>query len=858
MPGRGRNRQRRILADDYSPHPLWPTAMRSALKEGRLIGVANDGSNKIGSVWLARTVPLAPVLDAKTSADRAAAAAPLEAAFGELANLAPVTLKRRATSMAGYREWQLLLINVPRLYRPPFDHPLFDDLSRDLGGHVVENRELLFLTQLKFSAAGSATSDRWRDTFAAATSSFAASLVGDQGVSLADFDRDYRLVDAALTRAGLGVPTGHQIALANSWWNHGRSADLAYIPHPDHLHLFTSVNAGIAARSYLQQDGRSCDDWEHDPAPEEWAVTFTTVSDFEWDFDDALSPRATWISDLLRLGALAVSVRGSVEPSAVTREEIRRQKTDVIRDINERYNQGKLERAEQEEMLQRLGTAEDYFATTPPPAALVGVSTVAALDGRVGDLDQLQGVGRLPFRLSVMENRQPAALAETMMCSPARANPYVHDLSSQMLSFSGAPSLSTVGDGDGALLGFTENDRQPVYFSPTIASRDDAAPICMVAGGTGSGKTLIAQWLAHQIARIPNRRGEQTPVVVINPKAGADISAPVLATGGQISNLDDLVSSDGILDPIRFSGGEAGIGMASSMLSRLNPWGSAARMQEFEVPMLQALRYGVTHGASSIGQALIAARDGLGDELPAGMIDPVLRLATSEPMAKSLIGIDPHTEGLKAAAGLTLIQSGTNTFNVDDQSATDMISKLKRAIARNLVYGSQMALAHRQGVVMFDEAWVFLEGGKAEMDQLGRTARSQEVLAMMFTQKVTDAVKAELAGYISRMLTLAIEDKDEATAALTLTRWEDAPADVLTRIRAKSSRGGAHNWHSLRALVDPRTRRVVRGSVAYFSDLAGRTVPVEVVVPDWFLTLASTNPDDIARRVAVVSADRVA
>ena len=39
-----------------------------------------------------------------------------------------------------------------------------------------------------------------------------------------------------------------------------------------------------------------------------------------------------------------------------------------------------------------------------------------------------------------------------------------------------------------------------------------------------------------------------------------------------------------------------------------------------------------------------------------------------------------------------------------------------------------------------------------------------------------------------------------------------------------------------------------RGAVGYHVDLAGRCVPVEITIPDWFLRAASTNGLDIRAR----------
>jgi hypothetical protein len=122
----------------------------------------------------------------------------------------------------------------------------------------------------------------------------------------------------------------------------------------------------------------------------------------------------------------------------------------------------------------------------------------------------------------------------------------------------------------------------------------------------------------------------------------------------------------------------------------------------------------------------------------------------------------------------------------------------------------------------------------------------------MYTQKCTDPLRAGLAGYISRILILPIEDEQEARAACGLARLEATP-DRIRRITAKSKTGSAPNWDSMRALRDPVTGAVLRGAVAIYCDLGGRAVPTEITIPPEFLALASTNPGDIDARLRKAS-----
>ena len=451
-----------------------------------------------------------------------------------------------------------------------------------------------------------------------------------------------------------------------------------------------------------------------------------------------------------------------------------------------------------------------------------------------------------------MTYRQRSAMAETMLCSPVRANPHLQDLPSQSVAASGLPSLSVVGDRTGALLGFTESDRQPAYLDPMAATNQDTLPLMICVGQTGSGKSVTMLWGADQLARIRTALEENTPVLIIDPKPESDHTAAVQASGGQVASLDDLASADGIFDPIRFcTKSEVGVELAASMLMSINPWGS--KRDDFETPLQYALHYGVSRGATCVGQALwVAKQEG---HAPAEMVDAAFRLAQSSTMFRAIFGIQPSTEGLRVASGITLIKVGSANLDLPEPGAVapSLPQRIAMALVRMMVFGSAMALTDRDGVIMLDEAWVFMSAGRAEMERLGRLARSQRVFPMLFTQRVTDALNAGLKGYISRGLIGSITDVDEARAACELFKLAPTP-ERLERITAKEFIGAAGgstapNWNSMRALVDPVTREVHRGSVWIYCDTANRAIPVEVIIPPAFLARASTNAAEIRQRV---------
>lgn len=826
------------LADQFTEEPIWTTQMRSRLLDGRLVGVDN-------SVWVYREVPLGPVVDAADPESGLEVAAPIFEAFEGLAQMTNSAFNRRIAAKSNYREVHLLLVNVPQAYTPPRNHPIAPYLRRSFSRQPVDKRVLLMGVKLIPAVGGS------EGGFKAMIESVVETLtVG--GVPMSDYDKDFKRINQMMDAVGLLPASDEAIHLANGWWNSGRNPDTPTLVHEDHLHFFSTVDSMRMANK-IGVD--RCREWDAAGISDQTAVTMAVVENLDLQFMNPTDARATWVSDLLDADALAVSIRGFIEPPAMTRKELRAQKKRYIDDIQERVANNKMQKAEQDEMLGLLSDVENYYATSGATPTLTNASVVVGLNGQYEDLSQALWQ-HSPVRLAPMLFRQPGGHAEMMLCSNIRANPNIHDFPAQTIAYSGLPSLSFVGDrdrngeGEGAQLGFTERDRQPAFLSPTSASLGDTLPLCIVAGATGSGKTMVLLNVADQFARAG------TPVVIVDPKMDSDHSAVVEAAGGQVNSLDELAKADGVFDPLRFAASrEAAVDLAVSMLMSINPWGP--RKDEMEVPLQHAIFHGVSRGAQCIGQALKIAEAEIPGDLPPGMLDRVFNLAASSPMFRACVGMNPQGEGLRTANGITLIKVGKAHLELPkpgaDPATVNIQQRIAAALVRMMVFGSAMALTGRGGVVMLDEAWVFLGAGPEEVQTLGRLARSQQVLPMLFTQRVTDALNAGLSGFISRGIILPIEDKAEAVAACELFKLEPT-SERIGRITAKATKSStndkaqAPNWQSMRALRDPNTGQVLRGSVAIYSDMHGRAVPIEITLSKEFLELASTNPEDIRRR----------
>jgi hypothetical protein len=813
--------------------PDWPTMVAGRLSDGKFLAID-------GSVWLYRRMPLAPVKDAKTTDKAMQAGVPMHIVYEELAAITTARGNRRAMVRSTYRETHALLVNIPTRFKP-VDSPIQTYLQDLYPETLTDSRVLLFGVKLTASVG----SGGFRSAIDSVVETFTAG-----GTPMSDYDKDFNDVSAALERAGLKEVSNADYRLANAWWNHGTFPDTPAMFHSDHMHVFTTAEAaGLASQFGVTQ----CDKWPDIQGTH--ALTFAAVQDLDLPYVDARESSAKWVIPLIQSGAAVISIRARVEPSRITREELRRQRKGYTEDLNARFGEGKMDRSELDSKLQELAEVEGIYAEGSGPATLVDTSVLVGFGGQVPDISQ---VSTMQVTLNTMLFRQQQAWAETMMCSAVRANPHLHDLPVPAIAYSGLPALNVVGDREGALVGFTESDRQPALLSPVAVAQEDTYPLCVVAAASGGGKSMMMLWLADQYARMGR------PVVIIDPKTGSDHSLGVKNSFGQVASLDDLISSDGVLDPLRFAiTPESGVDMAASMILSVNPFGD--QKLNFEVPLIAALNYGVGHGATCIGQALqLASAAGQANQ---EMVQRIYDLANASAMFRAMVGFNPATVGLRISEGITLIKVGNAHLQLPAAGTAvermNITERVALAVVRMMIFGAATALTGRDGVIMQDEAWTILNSEPKEIERLGRLARSQRVLPILFSQDVSGAVRAGLKGFISRGFVGPIGDEKEAAAAMELFGIEQTP-ERMARITAEGTTDSygmdefaAPNYNSMKALRDPRTREVLRGSVWLYSDLAGRVIPVECVIPRQFLDLISTNSLDLDAREAAIAASSV-
>lgn len=817
--------------------PIFESRARKPHPDGRVKGTDN-------SVWLYRTVPLGSVRNAKTTREALNISGPLAHAFHELAGLVTTRGVNRSLAKKKYREFHLILTNYPKWFEAPAKNPIRGDLNRWFGNLQVLERHVLLGVRL-IPTTGDGSMRGFLDSV--------EQTLFHGGVLDSDYDKDFHQVSAAFDRAGLGLPTARDWAAADSWWNLGDPRPVGEVRHTDHMHFFSRRSAWEEAEAEGLAD---CEPWVD--LPDHRAITFASLAEFDIGYTPVSDDKTWWVSDLVDLGARVISARGFVEPPTVTRQELKNQRRKMRTDLEEGYQKGKdqARREEREAEVNAIEAQYDIGKNDMPPT-IVDLSVIAGLAGMY---DDEEAINLSAGKLFIMSNRQLQAWHETMLCSNVRGNPHLHDVPATTLAYAGFSDLTRVGDEDGAFIGLT-SDKQPVYLSPVAASAGDAAPLMMVGAATGAGKTVLLQWIARQHAL------GGSPTVIIDPKENSDLSPAVQDVPGfQVRSFDDLISSDGGLDPLSlYPTPEAGIPLAAAMLFNVNPWGNDDR-RRFEAEIANGIRFGVSRGAKVTGQALAIAYQA--GQVSREAIEPVFKVAQTFPMFRATFGMQPQAQGnsLAQSNSVTLFMRGTSPLTLPPQGrqlAQDEMSSVMRQsvnLLSMLLRGSLIALSGRGGVLHMDEAWVLERAAPDELNEIGRLARSMNVLPILYTQTPTGPLKMGLKGYFSRGLVGHIADSEEASAALEL--FGARRPETHARVIAPESLAGDQgmNFNSLKALwevnKDTGKRELKRGSEFLYGDLKQRFAATTVMLPAEFLRLASTTPEDVAARRREMQAPR--
>jgi hypothetical protein len=773
---------------DQKASTLWTTPWAWRTSDGLY-----QGHN--GDVWLYRMIPQSPYLWEDPSR-RLDIGSPLAACLHELAQ----TSKDPGvgiTSLTKPREIHLLSItwDEPALI-PPGTPPALSDFLDDILRFPVPVKGLVLGVKLWTSALTGAKG-------ALKTLQRAADrTVRAAGPDWEAYSDDRRIVNDILRRSGFAEPPTPEVRRQmESWYSRGKTTD---------------------STMYESDSSILCSNGDR--------LEMAVVRAF--DIEELYAPDSPWAMTAIThpAGAAVVSVRAQLDPASVVETRIRRSQRRIEDTVRQHNSTGDLDSPELERTLQVAQDVERLVVSARMPmCSNTSIVLARRVEGDVTEtyIDELRnlfGIEALP-----LENRQMAALDETLPTSQKRVNPFVQDVSINMLAHAGLQAHSLLGDGQGLLNGVSDPDGTLVFTNPLYASSQNETPALGIFGEPGSGKTFLASVMAIQAALA----GLQT--IFINPKPMDDLSGVARRVGGQVVNLSELTATGGYFDPFRFAETpEKAATIAGEFILTAvgNRGGVGALTHNDEIALLNGLRQGAEAGARCVRDALAPLQH------THPHVVEMIRQLTAFPLFSLGIGTVPMP-AYKADKTLTLIQFDKDVSLPDPSTpAADysILEKVSVAVVQLITRASMELLEAAQGgVLVMDEAWMFLQSreGLQAVQRLGRLGRSQNILPIFCTQKVADLLEgdANMESFMSRVFVMKMTDRREATAALKLCGLEatEARLDFLRNAGPKPAKNGQPG----------------RPAMAIHRDLQKRHAAVYVgPFPESLRIAISTNPDD--------------
>ena len=640
----------------------------------------------------------------------------------------------------------------------------------------------------------------------------ASKALGEEDFDQRPYEVDRQKVLDILRRNGASrAPQRNVQAQMEAWYNDGRSPDATIVETREELYIGDFDRLEFAAVMAFENPQLQ--------APNDtWALTAQTSG----------SP------------ASVISIRGQLDPTTVSRVRVRRSQRHMINQMEEEEASGDIGRAEQADSYNLAQNLEQFIVSGKEPlisnCSIVMARHVTA-DVVTTYIDELRN--DYGIELKPLEHRQLAALEETLPCGQTRANPFLQDVSVGMLAYAGLQGFSALGDSTGVFCGWIDPDYPPCFLNPLGAPARERPPSMIIAGEPGSGKTMLMQTLAAQMALAGMR------VIFVNPKGFDSLDGLLdLVPQGRRIGLSDVEKDGGFFDPFRFvaqtpEGRQVAADIATQhILAVLGSRGVAGLgfNQEQEIALISGMRDAAENGATCVAHALSFVRDDfVRDQVIKQASDPLFRLG--------IAGLDgkppaPYTD----PGGLLLIEFD-RPLDIPEKGLKpgDYTRTQRLAVAAvRLVTRASMELlgASHGGALFVDEAWMFLQSqeGLAALQSLGRLGRSQNILPVFATQRVNDLLQpgVDMQSYVSRVFALQLSDEKEAAAALELCQLEARPDRIA--------------W--LRQAGPQRTEEgaVVRGAMAVHMDLDGRHAAVLISIPEWMRQTLSSNPEESRRR----------
>jgi len=462
------------------------------------------------TVWLYARIPWSTaLLDGANDQKRTEVASSMLQFFNGLANMVPQSaIQYRTLLKDEYREFHILTGSMVENYHPPLTdgrNGRYAELARYQTYYYRQwkaRRQFAVIgVPLKIIPEHSAKRKKpLLDRFFTGLDRAAYNLATGHA-TFDEYMPDAHRVENIMRNAGFQPFTRMDanererlIAQMETWWGSRANASaLPIIAENDHVHFFPD-GALCQEAKRLYDEGKECEEWGIDneyPA----CMCFARTSNFE---ESLISdPMNLWIAQLMEAStagganAVGVSIRGKVEPAKVTQDTLRRNQHAIDDSIRERQTKGREATMGMEELQQRLAYKRSVYSVPDAPPSIIDLSIAACVAGNARiAVDALSHVPRLEFVNLTTANEQLLAFKSMQACSPIRMTPYEMHWTATTVAGGGVSSFATAGDKNGALLGLTEANRQPVYIGTTTVQDEDRLPFMAVIANSGAGKAL--------------------------------------------------------------------------------------------------------------------------------------------------------------------------------------------------------------------------------------------------------------------------------------------------------------------------------------------------------------------------------
>lgn len=838
---------------------------------GTFVASHHDGFVRTvnNEAWLYGVMPSQPpVYDAARWVEREQAAGPMFTLLNRLGDLTPsMPMLTRRTRKGFYRQIHILAISTPREYRASSKLPerMRMRLEHNNATKPTHDRFTLFGVRLAMN------SDKADGGKQSALAGVANTLLTNGMDNLSglnedeNFDDDRQIIAGIFQEAGLQTPTEAQMLRAISWWvTDSDPQPTPIMIEPQHAHVFPGWKEAGQGYMFKHNPERlvDCRDWSY-RIKRSYPITFCTLgaTDFMGAKEEETSESA-WAANLLAstnalgAGALALSIRGLVEPGQYSREQIDKDKEAVLAKVEKQMEQG---RNTHRRLAGELNAVNDlYQDNTKPDATLIEGHVHVALPTLVQHTKEV----RYPGTVRLNPNQQNAVFLDMQIGSNISFNPTPVFWPAPILAYAGLAGTSVAGedlgkgrktDLAGAMLGYTETDRQPVYCSPFASRYMHIPPAMLVVGRTGSGKTRVLLHLAQQWGQLIDPDDptgtHHIPGWMIDPKPNSDDFTDYITNmGGKIFRLDSP-KAEGVLDPIRAIPRNMVDDIVSTSVAMLSQvtggeHGDKAR----EMALTSIIGYGLRHGAEGLGQAVGMAYQAKRNRAPGSeLISPMVAqlkkdlesLVKNQPMFRLIFATKPNGAKLSSYEGLSLLSAGN--LNIIPSGVTDAIgTMIQRWIVRMAALGASSTVIGKNGFMIQDEAWSLLGDpfGVDMMIRIGRLAREQHFQPVLASQKVDEFTNAGLQDFTGRGIILAMgsrnemagrESQLEAACRLFDQSTDGRMAYRMAEEKYSDPESMNPNWNSLYALFD-QDKKLLRGSVGYYIGADKSAIPVEIMI----------------------------